>query len=39
MKDKLVKVLVEALLKVEKAYNGNVSPYGYYKPKKEQSIN
>lgn len=34
MKDKLVKVLAEALLNVEKAYNGNVSPYGFYKPRK-----
>lgn len=36
MKDKLVRVLAEALLKVEKTYNGNVSQYGYYKPKKVQ---
>lgn len=38
MKDKLVKLLAGALLKVEKTYNSNVSPHGFYKPKKTKEL-
>lgn len=34
MKNKMMTVMSKALIKVGRAFNGNVSPKGYYKPKK-----
>ena len=34
MKNKFVKVVANVLLMVGEHYDGNVSPHGYYKPKK-----
>lgn len=34
MKDQLITMLGKAMIKVAKVYNGNVSPEGFYKPKK-----
>lgn len=34
MKNKLVTVLAKVLIKIGETYGNNVSPKGYYKPKK-----
>lgn len=39
MKNKLVKAVADIMLGIGKHYDGNVSPHGYYKPrKKEKSL-
>lgn len=36
MKNKLIKTIANVFLKVGKHYGGNVSPGGYYKPKRQE---
>lgn len=34
MKDRLIQLITNLMISVSKHYEGNVSPGGYYKPKK-----
>ena len=37
MKDRLIQLIANMMISVSKHYEGNVSPRGYYKPRKERS--